>query len=198
MAAQNLSAEQTAQLRLQFHAIDQSNRGAIDLEKFRSVFDNDKDVDADQLFANADLNNDGEIGFTSFLVASVVMSEAQLRPVFHRLDADNDGKISVKDLRAILGPSFEGYSCQELLEEVDTEEPGYITWEEFFAYLAQDLENPVGTRINARRAQKVSALRTMVAHLRGFSCFNLRADKDCREDSVAKKLFKIPLRTASN
>jgi Ca2+-binding EF-hand superfamily protein len=204
MAAQNLSAEQTAQLRLQFHAIDKSNRGAIDREEFRSVF-NDEDLDTDQIFANADLNNDGEIGFTSFLVASkAVVSEAQLRPVFHRLDADSDGKISVRDLRAILGPTFEGYSCQELLEEVDTDEPGYITWDEFFEYLAQDVDRAVGTRLNARRtAQKECALKTAVdsvaTNFRALNCFNLRAAEDDRQgDGAAKWLFKIPLKAASN
>jgi len=139
MAAWQLSSKETAELRKQFHAMDITNSGALSLEAFRKALD-DNTVDVERLFANADLDNDGEIGFNSFVVASLEQRPSQmvLRLIFNRLDADKNGKITANDLASVLGPTFEGVPVEDLIKEVDASWRGAINWNAFSAYLMND------------------------------------------------------------
>jgi len=139
MAASHLTTKETEQIREQFHAIDSNNKGALSLDDFKLAVGEDENVDVATLFASADLDNDGEIGYTSFLVASMQQrpGEQILRPIFNRLDADRNGRITAKDLRSILGPSFAGFSMDELIKEADSTGNGSLSWDEFYAYVTQ-------------------------------------------------------------
>merc|ERR1712070_1109318 len=51
---------------------------------------------------------------------------------------DRNGKITARDIRAVVGPTFEGYSCQELIIEADRSGAGHFTWDDFVAYMLHD------------------------------------------------------------
>jgi len=138
MAARRLPSEDTARLRQQFEALDVMHHGSLRMDLFKSVIDEDDNLDADGLFANADLGNDGEIGFNSFVVASMEQRphEEVLHYVFSRLDADKSGTITARDLLSVLGETFEGATMQDLIREVDPEGVE-ISWEAFSDYLLQ-------------------------------------------------------------
>jgi calcium-dependent protein kinase len=144
MAAWQMTSKETEEAREQFHALNSSKSGALSLDDFRSAITNgesdDEDVDAEKLFEIADLDHDGEIGFNSFVVATMQQRPTleSLQAVFSRLDADKNGKITARDIRAVVGPTFEGFTCQELISEADRSGAGYFTWDDFVAYMLQD------------------------------------------------------------
>jgi len=140
MAARRLPSEDTARLRQQFEALDVTHHGSLRMDLFKSVIDEDDSLDANDLFANADLGNDGEIGFNSFVVASMEQRphEEVLHYVFSRLDADKSGAITARDLFSVLGPTFEGTTMDDLIREVDPAGVE-ISWEAFSEYLLQNV-----------------------------------------------------------
>merc|ERR1712070_222389 len=102
----------------------------------------DSEVDAEKLFEIADLDNDGEIGFNSFVVATMQQrpSLEALQAAFNRLDSDKNGKVTARDIRSVVGPTFEGYSWQELVDEADRAGVGHFNWDDFVSYMLQDDE----------------------------------------------------------
>jgi len=143
MAAWQMTSKETEEAREQFHVLNSSKSGALTLDDFRSAIttgDSEEDeVDAEKLFEIADLDNDGEIGFNSFVVATMHQRPSMdaLQAVFNRLDSDKNGKVTARDIRAVVGPAFEGYSCQELVDEADRSGAGYFTMDDFVAYMLQ-------------------------------------------------------------
>jgi len=148
MAARRLPSRETTELRQQFEALDVMNHGSLRLDSFKRLIDEDDDLDADSLdslFSNVDLGNDGEIGFNSFVVASMEQRphEEVLRYVFSRLDADKSGAITARDLSSVLGaPTFEGATMEDLIREVDPDGVE-ISWQAFSEYLLRNPQNGV-------------------------------------------------------
>jgi len=160
MAARRLTSRDTAELRQQFEALDVTHHGSLRMDSFKMLIDEDDNLDADSLFANADLGNDGEIGFNSFVVASMEQRphEEVLHYVFSRLDADKSGTITARDLFSVLGPTFEGATMEDLIREVDPSGVE-ISWEAFSEYLLQNVvQRPadMGEHRQCPLAQRIS------------------------------------------
>jgi len=144
MAAWQMTSKETEEALEQFHALNFSKSGALTLDDFRSAIttgdsEEDDEVDAEKLFEIADLDQDGEIGFNSFVVATMQQrpSLEALQAVFNRLDSDKNGKVTARDIRSVVGPTFEGCSCQELVDEADRSGAGHFTLDDFVAYMLQ-------------------------------------------------------------
>jgi calcium-dependent protein kinase len=80
-----------------------------------------------------DINNDGKIDYAEFQTAvmrlNVNKQKTYLQTTFKLFDANNDGSISLDELRACFG-SQKGLS--EILAEADVDKDGVISFEEFF------------------------------------------------------------------
>merc|ERR1712062_382880 len=90
-------------------------------------------------FEALDPSHHDEIHYTEFL-AAMVSSRIQLhddllQQAFKRFDTDNQGQITAKNLRDVLGDSFEGEDVDKMLGEADTNHDGHIDYSEWIAYL---------------------------------------------------------------
>lgn len=135
IAARHLSAEHLQGLCNQFHTLDADHKGSISIKDFQQAIG---EVKAAQ-FANVDLNNDGEIGFNSF-IAAALPKESQFdvfRAVFDCLDFDRAGRISERNLRTLLGDEFDGVPVSELIREADPDGHGSVNFDQFLAYMAK-------------------------------------------------------------
>lgn len=194
LLAQELSSDETKELREAFLAIDKSNSGTISLrdlkdavrgghqrrkERAEPFFHTGCEPASPQidepsspmspvspltparrlrradsgelqeLFSRLDANGDEQIYYTDFLAATAT-SRSQLRKevvnaVFHRLDADNSGAITVQDFRAVLGDQFEGVDVEELVREADPSGAGGIDFDTFVRVLEDHDAVPVLT-----------------------------------------------------
>jgi len=147
MMAWSLSMEDRMHLRDQFTALDKDNNGTITLNELKDVLEKDFHVDsfeAEKLFSSIDANNDGEICYSEFLAAALQdrcrLHEDILRNAFKRFDVDGDGHITLDNLRAVIGDSFDGHDVAQLMVEADTKGDGRISYEEFFEYLHAEEE----------------------------------------------------------
>eukprot|EP00929_Paragymnodinium_shiwhaense_P062038 TRINITY_DN30979_c0_g1_i1.p1 TRINITY_DN30979_c0_g1~~TRINITY_DN30979_c0_g1_i1.p1 ORF type:complete len:597 (-),score=168.36 TRINITY_DN30979_c0_g1_i1:218-1957(-) len=145
MMAWSLTMEHHSDLRTKFLAMDTQNKGTVKLPEFMQVLRDNYHVEnheAEKLFDKLDIDNDNEIAYTEFLAAVVHdrlrMHEDVLRKTFSRFDGESSGYFTEQDLRRLLGDSFEGEDVKEMIEEVDADHDGKVTYEEFFSYFQKD------------------------------------------------------------
>uniref|UniRef100_A0A0G4HV52 Calmodulin n=1 Tax=Chromera velia CCMP2878 TaxID=1169474 RepID=A0A0G4HV52_9ALVE len=74
------------------------------------------------------------------LTTRVKLFEGVVRQAFRRFDVDKTGRISVENLRYVLGKSFEGEQIEEILREADVDGDGGIDYEEFLHAVMNDGE----------------------------------------------------------
>ena len=90
-----------------------------------------------KVFQEADVNQSGFIDYSEFLLAmtqkEILLSSENLDKTFAVFDQDNSGKISVSELRDILGVAIiSGNSdWEELIKEVDSNGDGELDLSEF-------------------------------------------------------------------
>lgn len=142
MMAWSLTNEERASVRQAFVAMDQDKSGTIKLWEFKKVLDekcNIKDEDAKKLFEALDTNHTEEIHYSEFLAAMVstriAMHDGLLKATFKRFDTDNSGRITVANLREVLGDNFEGESVEKIMKEADVTGSGDISYEEWILFL---------------------------------------------------------------
>jgi len=146
--AWSLSADDRAQVRQAFEAIDTNHRGTITLGEFKKVMQDRfhiEDAQIMQSFEALDASHSEEIHYSDFL-AAMVNSRIQIHDeviaqTFRRFDVDNTGVITVANLKEVLGETFEAQEMDKLLEEADVDHDGKITKQEFIAYM-KDSTNP--------------------------------------------------------
>lgn len=102
-----------------------------------------------QMLDALDVNCDGQVEYSEF-VASLLGTQGQLieevlQHAFHIFDVNNDGTISLHELRSMLsgdGPLSavlpDGKTVDDVLREVDTSHDGLISYQEFKAYLVRE------------------------------------------------------------
>eukprot|EP00929_Paragymnodinium_shiwhaense_P004090 TRINITY_DN10481_c0_g1_i1.p1 TRINITY_DN10481_c0_g1~~TRINITY_DN10481_c0_g1_i1.p1 ORF type:complete len:300 (+),score=81.33 TRINITY_DN10481_c0_g1_i1:1072-1971(+) len=139
-----------------FRSLDTDHDGRLSLAELAAGLA-ELGVDPDYiglLVDTVDMNHDGFVQYSEF-VASLLHTQAKLvedviMHAFKVFDTNDDGRISVDELRTMLigsGPLVailpDGKTVQQVLEEVDTSGDGLISADEFRAYLQQDVQCPV-------------------------------------------------------
>jgi len=158
-----------------FLAMDTQNKGTVKLDEFGQVLRDNFHVDnveAEALFGKIDVDNDNEISYNEFLAAvahdRLRMHEDVLRKTFSRFDTDSAGFFTEGDLRKILGESFEGEDIEILIEEVDADKDGKVTYDEFLSYFQKEdeaeaqadkeeketVESPVRRKVTSRQTNR--------------------------------------------
>jgi len=132
---------------------DKDGDGTVSLEEFKSVLktfglsdDQGGDLKAEELFRKNDLNGNGSIDFSEFLMMTanqIDTSEAEedIREAFKFIDTNGDGKISKNELRHVIGivdPTLSQQEIDMMLAEADTDRDGDVSYEEFLSYVMKD------------------------------------------------------------
>lgn len=144
MLAWSLSTEERAQLRQYFIAMDTNQQGTITLSEFRQVLVDKfhiEDTEAREIFEALDANHDEEIHYSNFLAAvmstRINLHEELLRSAFAKFDTDSSGYITLKNLRQVLGNTYEGEDVADFLKEADLLHDDRISYPEFVAYVKE-------------------------------------------------------------
>lgn len=137
--AHKSASEEIHNLRDIFNTIDSHNTGFISKEEFRDAFKKSdfSDDDLDNIFQAIDISHDGRIHYTEFLAATLEMqgriTEKNLAEAFDRVDSDDTGFISKENLSNILGTNCSLECIEQIMNEVDSNDDGKISYEDFMS-----------------------------------------------------------------
>ena len=97
------------------------------------------DEELEDMIRAVDLNGDGEIDFEEFIsLMRLRMEEEDLRDAFGMFDADRSGFIDRDEVRALMKKLAQTLTEEEIdaiMEEVDTDGDGEISFQEFRAMM---------------------------------------------------------------
>ena len=132
------------ELKKLFVQLDTDNTGTLCKSEFREAL---KGVDitddaVEQLFERIDVNSSGELEYSEFISASLnpsFMHAPSIRSAFSIIDRNQDGTISVQELRNILGDEYSEAELATMLKERGA--PDSITYDDFQSILLADMSN---------------------------------------------------------
>ena len=147
-AAAALPAAAKKELLASFNSLDTDHSGALELPELKRLVLKlgAHESQAAQLLKSFDTDGDGEIGFDDFCRAVAPLysaSSLQLRAAFDLFDTDRSGYIEHDEMAAMLSklrlpneaPVTEA-QIKRLLDEVDTDHDGKVSFAEFLKYFA--------------------------------------------------------------
>jgi calcium-dependent protein kinase len=140
MVAHHSSTEEISELRKAFDQYDTANDGIISYDEFEKALEGSSFSDAEvkKAFESLDINNTGTILYTEFLAAALdaqgYIEEERIANAFDRIDSDDTGYISRKNLLDILGQNCPPERVDELIAEADDNKDGKISFDEFLAH----------------------------------------------------------------
>ncbi|KAG1338529.1 putative calcium-binding protein CML10 [Cocos nucifera] len=149
----------TDELERVFKKFDTSGDGKISSSELAAIFQSlghpVNDEELERMMGEADTDGDGFISFDEFVdlnVRTVDDSAAleDLRHAFSVFDLDRNGSISVDELARVLRCIGEGASvaqCKRMIDGVDRDGDGLISFEEFRLMMANGSGFPLANKI---------------------------------------------------
>jgi calcium-dependent protein kinase len=135
-----------------FLQLDANKDGVLTVDELKAGLEKMGILDADEIIATLDVSGDLVVSYTEFLAACVSRSSSELRrdlwEVFQIFDEDKDGALEVSELADFLSGDHEllgaqrmadGTSIDEVMNSLDRDHDGKVTWEEFSSYCLQKL-----------------------------------------------------------
>ncbi|KAL3819812.1 hypothetical protein ACJIZ3_005717 [Penstemon smallii] len=144
--AEHLSVEEVAGIKEGFQLMDTSNKGKIDINELRAglhkLGHQIPDTDLHVLMEAGDVDKDGYIDCAEFVAVSVHLrkmgSDDHMRKAFEFFDRNESGYIEIEELRDAFADEAESTSeevINSIIQDVDTDKDGRISYEEFAAMM---------------------------------------------------------------
>jgi len=170
--AQRLPDVDIQEWRTAFQGLDTDGDGRLSLDEIRAGLEAqglEISEDLEETLEAADSDGSGCLDYTEFLAATIdqrfYAQPAFCREAFNIFDLDGNGKITEVELRQVLSagaPLSQSQQKQirDMFREVDVNDAGYISFEEFLAMMKWGGTSPLGrplTRRSPRSAQEAKA-----------------------------------------
>ncbi|KAF4671977.1 hypothetical protein FOL47_001064 [Perkinsus chesapeaki] len=140
MMAYSLTSDEIRDLQFQFWALDTERKGVIKLSDMIAVMKENLDIsnrEVEQIFKVLDQSRDGEIEYSEFVAAMLLnrvkFHEDLVRDTFRAFDVNDTGKLTVENIRQILGEDFE--DNESFFQDGEVDENGEIDYEKFLRAL---------------------------------------------------------------
>ena len=147
--AQRTTTNDIQELRTAFQSFDTENNGYITHKEFKEQLSrfNFGEAELDKIFNSVDVGKTGDIRYNEFIAATLEtqhqIEETKLRDAFDRLDTDGTGFISKKNLCCILGELCTDEYVNTIMNEVDANGDGLISFDEFIAAFRLQKKNDI-------------------------------------------------------
>lgn len=135
--AHKSTSEELGFLRHAFEKYDVEKNGVVTLQEFKKSLESYgyNDDELERMFLGCDIDGMGTIRYSEFLAATIeahgAINEEKIAEAFDRLDCDDSGYISSKNLIEILGKEFPLKDIDNIIDEADILGDGRISYEEF-------------------------------------------------------------------
>lgn len=147
MAERELTEDEVADLKEAFAMFDINGDGSIEPNELQQVMrklgQNPTEKELSEMISSVDDNGDKEIDFEEFLVLMKSRigerdPEKELKDAFAVFDTDKSGSIDRKELKRLmkkLGQALTEAELDAMMDEVDTDGDGVISFQEFKAMM---------------------------------------------------------------
>eukprot|EP00397_Hematodinium_sp_SG-2012_P010288 GEMP01010397.1.p1 GENE.GEMP01010397.1~~GEMP01010397.1.p1 ORF type:complete len:499 (+),score=77.68 GEMP01010397.1:154-1650(+) len=175
LMALSLTSYELESLESQFKALDKTGRGVIcmtDLRKAMKEHLGMNDNESSKVFKHLSGQENAEIFYSEFLAAAMQsrfqMQEYMMREAFQKFDQANTGKITVDNLRDVLGDEFDGTPVEDIIKQIDSTGKGEINYEAFCKAL---VESSSSTDAGVKKGGGVakSVVRTLTKQVKELS-----------------------------
>jgi len=145
--AHKSSTTDILELRKCFDQYDTANNGTISYDEFMAAIQqkNYPKEKVKEIFNSMDVNKNGVIMYTEFIAATLEaqghIEEERVAEAFDRLDSDDSGFISRKNLMEFLGSEATSQEIQDLINEIDKDGDGELSYAEFLNMFHQNRTN---------------------------------------------------------
>jgi Ca2+-binding EF-hand superfamily protein len=145
---------------------DQVKDGVINYPEFREALKvyNYTDEELVSMFTGIDIDGTGTVSYSEFLAATIethgAISESRIAEAFDRIDGDDTGYITVKNLKFMLGQDVSEDYIDEIIDEVDLTRDHRISYEEFLSLWDDDSDEKLREalfEVKKRRIERESA-----------------------------------------
>ena len=152
IVSQLSTKEETDEMERIFAQMDKNNDGMLSKEEIKDGYEEHfgmaiDDEEIDKMFAAIDTDGNGTIDYSEFLMATMneqqLLSKERLKGAFKMFDKDGSGTISKDEIREVLG-NIEEDTANLILSEVDENDDGEISFEEFEKMMKNLVSNKAG------------------------------------------------------
>jgi len=166
--AQRLPDEDIEEWRAAFAALDADGDGRLSLDELRAGLEAqgmEINEDLEETLEAADSDGSGCLDYTEFLAATIdqrLYAQPHFcQEAFNIFDLDGNGQITEAELRQVLSagaplPLAHQKHIKEMFEEVDVNDDGQISFEEFLAMMRWDRNSPLARQLQTRRSTRSS------------------------------------------
>ena len=144
-----LSEQEICELREAFNIFDDDSDGSISKDKLllllATLRQEPTEKEYNKLIESIGIGKSSKINFNQFLIIMAkktqniqINEEKYLRKLFNSMDRNNNGRISIHELRYIVTHSNENISEQEiefLIKQADSDGDGLISYDEFLIFM---------------------------------------------------------------
>mmetsp|Transcript_34183 Transcript_34183/g.59790 ORF Transcript_34183/g.59790 Transcript_34183/m.59790 type:complete len:487 (-) Transcript_34183:4193-5653(-) len=145
IASQLVNKEEKQKLTETFRELDKNGDGRLSREEllngYLSLGEGAAVIEVERIMRDVDVDGSGFIDYTEFIMATMqqeaLLSRKNLEAAFSAFDQDKSGKITLDELKVLLGSGFESKNTmwEELIQEVDLDGDGEIDLNEFQAMM---------------------------------------------------------------
>jgi Ca2+-binding EF-hand superfamily protein len=177
VVAHRSSPVELMKIREAFDQYDKANDGTITQLEFKtelSKLGKYSDQEIYEIFKSIDIDKTGTIHYTEFLAATIeahgFIEEERLAEAFDRIDSDDTGYISRKNLRQLLGSDYSDIRANMLFADADINKDGKISFSEFVKAMRKennDLKRQVSRESYDDQEKGDSKLLTISAKIPG-------------------------------
>ncbi|KAL2483120.1 Calcium-dependent protein kinase 32 [Forsythia ovata] len=170
--AEHLSVEEVAGIKEGFRLMDTGNKGKVDINELRiglqKLGHQIPDADLQVLMEAGDLDKDGYLDCGEFVAISVHLrkmgKDEHLRKAFEFFDRNQSGYIEIEELRDTFAEEVESTSeevINAIIQDVDTDKDGRISYEEFAAMMKAGTDWRKASRQYSRERYNSLSLKLM-------------------------------------
>lgn len=143
LASQVITTQDKMEADKIFKKLDKNQNGILTKEEliqgYAELYGQDiSNEEVGQIFDKMDLNKDGKIEYSEFIVAALdeknLMSEKRLKAAFDMYDKDKSGSISAEEIKKVLsfGKDIDEQLIVNIIKQVDENNDGELQFNEFF------------------------------------------------------------------
>lgn len=139
IVARNTTSQEVEELEAAFRRLDRHNEGTIPLQDLVHLLTTHLHVDNDEaihIFDKIDLTGSRSVHYSDFIASTLqakfVQDESLIREAFQRLDVNHQGAITLENLQAVLGDSYNGTRVEDIVALCDLDGDGRISFDEVF------------------------------------------------------------------